>query len=89
MPRQPWIDVVLALARLQVQLGRQPPGDDEREPLVGALRAEPGADRLQPVDHPGTVGLPRTGHDVGRRVVAASRGVRRGLTWGRPCGGRS
>jgi len=62
--------ILFELARLQLELGCQPPGDDERVALVGALRAEPRAVRLRAVDHARAVGLPGRGHDVGRRVVA-------------------
>jgi hypothetical protein len=40
------------------------PRERQPEPLVGALRAEPAADGLEPLDDAGTVGRPRVRDDV-------------------------
>ena len=64
--------VVFGLTRLQLEVGHQATGDDERVALIGSRRAEARTPRLRPDDLSWPVGHPRRGDDVGRRVV---RGV--------------
>ena len=62
--------VVGVLARLQLQLRSKAVGDAQREPLVGPLIAEPRRIGLEAIDLARTVRSPRSGHVVGRLVVA-------------------